>query len=136
MIYLFLCIFVWSRKVDCILYLICSRSTWTREIYLDSDWVDLSDNKFGDSTGDVHRSDFFCSWFQICLSILLLASRDPPFFVFFLWRVSCILLMLFGSLSNLLPFFHRRSSFYSILFLHRCTWATYTEHRWFNFLTW
>ena len=31
------------------MYLICSRYTWTREIWTDFDWVDLSSNKFGDS---------------------------------------------------------------------------------------
>ena len=81
---MFLFIYVWSRKVDCILYLICSISTWTREIWLDSDWVDLFDNKFGDHAGDMHRSDFILFWFHICLSILFLASRNLPplYFVF------------------------------------------------------
>ena len=38
------CISIWSREVDCIVYFIFSRSTWIREIWLDSNWVDLSDN--------------------------------------------------------------------------------------------
>ena len=62
-----------SSKVSCIMYLIFSRSTWTREIWLESTWVDLFDNKFGNHIGDAHRSDFFC-FFISCIFINPFAS--------------------------------------------------------------
>ena len=86
----------WSRKVGYIMYLICSRSTWTRDIWLDFAWVDLLDNKFGNHTRDVYRSNFFWFWFHVSLSIHFISSTDPLAFIFCHRKVSGTSLTLFG----------------------------------------